>query len=399
MDGAGSAAVSGVGVQPLAGVIVLDFSTFLAGPSCTLRLADLGAEVIKVERPDGGDLCRALSLTDDELEGDTGLFHAINRNKKSFVADLKAPADLKRVEALVARSDVLVHNFRPGVMERIGLDYETVARINPRIIYGAVSGYGETGPWRGKPGQDLLVQSLSGMTWLSGDAETPPTPVGLSLVDMTAGSHLAQGVLALLVRRGVTGKGGKVEVSLMESAMDLQFETFTAFLNGDGRQPERGRVASANVHLGAPYGVYRTQDGWLAVAMTAVDRLGELVGCPGLAAAHDPAVWRRDRDILKAELAHRLAKGTTADWLSLLEPAGVWCAPVLDWPDLVTQEGFKALDAVQEIRGRRGETMRTTRCPIRIDGEVLKAQCAAPPLGADTAVVAEAYGLDGETVR
>ena len=400
MDGGGCSAVSGVGVQPLAGVRVLDFSTFLAGPSCALRLADLGAEVIKVERPDGGDLARGLRLTDDTLDGDGALFHTINRNKLSFAADLKSPRDLKRVKALIERADVMIHNFRPGVMERIGLDYAAVAAINPRIVYGAVSGYGETGPWRGKPGQDLLVQSLSGMAWLSGDADQAPTPAGLSIVDMSAGAHLAQGVLALLVRRGVTGEGGKVEVSLMETALDLQFEAFTAFLNGDGSQPERSGVANANAHLGAPYGVYRTRDGWLAIAMTAVDRLGELVGCPGLAASHDPAVWRRDRDALKTELAGRVVQETTAHWLAILEPAGVWCAPVLDWPQLVQEDGFQALDAIQEILSRKGEAMRTTRCPIRIDGAVIKAARAAPPLGGDTEALVERLQLDeGEGAR
>lgn len=400
MDGGGCAAVSGVGVRPLAGVRVLDFSTFLAGPSCALRLADLGAEVIKVERPDGGDLCRGLRLTDDTLEGDGALFHTINRNKLSFTADLKSPRDLKRVKALIERADVMIHNFRPGVMERIGLDYDQVAAFNPRIVYGAISGYGEDGPWRGKPGQDLLVQSLSGMAWLSGDADQAPTPAGLSIVDMSAGAHLAQGVLALLVRRGVTGKGGKVEVSLMESALDLQFEAFTAFLNGEGLQPERSRVANANAHLGAPYGIYPTRDGWLAVSMTAIDRLGELTGCAGLAASHDPGAWRLERDTLKAELARRLVEETTAHWVAILEPAGVWCAPVLDWPQLVEQDGFQALDAVQEIRSRGGETMRTTRCPIRIDGEVIKAGRAGPPLGADTTAVVERLQLDeGEGTR
>jgi crotonobetainyl-CoA:carnitine CoA-transferase CaiB-like acyl-CoA transferase len=397
MDGAGASAVSEADALPLAGVVVLDFSTFLAGPSCALRLADLGAQVIKVERPDGGDLCRSLRLQEQTLEGDSALFHTINRNKQSFTADLKSPDDLRRVRALIGRADVMIHNFRPGVMDRLGLDYAAVAAINPRIVYGVVSGYGEEGPWSGKPGQDLLVQSLSGIAWLSGDADQAPTPAGLSIVDMAAGAHLAQGVLSLLVRRGVTGRGGKTEVSLMESALDLQFEGFTAFLNGDGRRPERSGVSNANAFLGAPYGIYRTRDGWMAVAMTAVDRLGALVGCEGLAADHDPASWQANRDAHKAELAKRLAEAPTAHWLAILEPAGVWCAPVLDWLGLMEQDGFRALDAVQKIRTRNGTSMRTTRCPIRIDGKVLTSTRAAPPLGADTDTVAQALRLDEET--
>ncbi len=183
-------------------MLVLDFSQFLAGPSCCLRLADLGAEVVKVERPRGGDLARQLQLADQAFGADSALFHTINRNKKSFTADLKAPGDLERVKALIARADVMVHNFRPGVMDRLGLDFDTVARLNPGIIYAAISGYGARGPWREKPGQDLLVQAVSGLAWLSGDAGQGPVPVGLSMADLMAGAQLCQGVLALLVRRG-----------------------------------------------------------------------------------------------------------------------------------------------------------------------------------------------------
>jgi len=140
-------------VLPLAGLRVLDFSQFLAGPSCALRLADLGAEVIKVERPDGGDLCRGLVLADQRFEGDSALFHTINRRKRSFAADLKQPEDLARARALIATADVMIHNFRPGVMERIGLDAASVLALNPRIVYAAVTGYGDEGPWRDRPGQ------------------------------------------------------------------------------------------------------------------------------------------------------------------------------------------------------------------------------------------------------
>src|SRR5690348_11139554 len=176
--------------RPLQGLLVLDFSQFLAGPSCALRLADLGAEVIKIERPRSGDLARGLYLADQQFAGESALFHTINRNKKSFAADLKRPADLKRVKALVRRADVMVHNFRPGVMDRLGLDYETVAELNPRLVYAAITGYGSKGPWRDKPGQDLLVQAMSGLAWLSGDATQGPVPVGISIADMTAGAHL-----------------------------------------------------------------------------------------------------------------------------------------------------------------------------------------------------------------
>ena len=380
--------------RPLEGVLVLDFSQFLAGPSCCLRLADLGAEVIKVERPQGGDLSRRLYLADQAFGGDSALFHTINRNKESFAADLKDPADLERVKALIRRADVMVHNFRPGVMDRLGLDYATAASLNPGLIYAAITGYGTEGPWRRKPGQDLLVQAMSGLAWLSGDAAQGPVPMGVSIADLMAGAHLCQGVLALLVRRGRTGKGGRVDVSLFESAMDMQFEQFTAFLNGDGRQPARDAVNNASVYIGAPYGIYRTADGYLAVAMAPIDRLGELIGCEPLRAYADPARWFAERARIKSLLAAHLAVQPTAHWLAILEPADIWCAEVFTWPELLAGEGFAGLELTQDIHdGERG-TLRTTRCPIRVDGAILTNPRGAPPLGRDTGEILRRFELE-----
>ncbi len=380
--------------RPLEGVLVLDFSQFLAGPSCCLRLADLGAEVIKVERPQGGDLSRRLYLADQSFGEDSALFHTINRNKESFAADLKDPADLERVKALIRRADVMVHNFRPGVMDRLGLDYTTVAGLNPRLIYAAITGYGTEGPWRKKPGQDLLVQAMSGLAWLSGDADRGPVPMGVSIADLMAGAHLCQGVLALLVRRGRTGRGGRVDVSLFESAIDMQFEQLSAFLNGDGRQPARDAVNNASVYLGAPYGIYQTADGYLAVAMSPVDRLGTLIGCKPLEAYTDPARWFTERARIKSILATHLAAQPSAHWLAILEPADIWCAEVLTWPQLLEREGFTALALTQDIHDGEHGTLRTTRCPIRIDGEVLGASRGAPALGRDTADILRRFALD-----
>ncbi|HEX5498631.1 MAG TPA: CaiB/BaiF CoA-transferase family protein, partial [Thermomicrobiales bacterium] len=243
--------------RPLAGFLVLDFSQFLAGPSCALRLADLGARAIKIERPGAGDLGRQLSISNLALDGDSALFHTINRNKESFAADLKRPADLAAVKALIARADVLIQNFRPGVMERLGLDWPAARRINPRLVYASVTGYGDRGPWRDKPGQDLLAQAVSGLTWLSGDATDGPTPFGLAVADIMAGAHLTQGILACLVRRGVTGRGGLDEASLLESVHDLQFEVLTTHLNDGGKSPQRSAVNNAHAYLAAPYGIYR----------------------------------------------------------------------------------------------------------------------------------------------
>ena len=384
--------------RPLAGLLVLDFSQFLAGPSCALRLADLGARVVKVERPQGGDLGRRLSIANLELDGDSVLFHSINRNKESFAADLKQPADRARVERLVARADVLIENFRPGVMERLGLDPVAVRRLNPRLIYATVTGYGTTGPWRDKPGQDLLVQALSGLTWLSGDAEQGPVPMGLAVADILAGAHLAQGILACLVRRGVTGEGGLVEVSLLESVLDLQFEVLTTHLNDGGKLPRRSAVNNAHAYLAAPYGVYATADGFLALAMTSIPRLGELLDCPALLAYHEPATWFDRRDEIKAILAGHLRGRPTAAWLAILEPADVWSADVLTWPQLLAHPAYAALGMTQPVQRQGGDRLLTTRCPIRIDGGLLTVSRGAPRLGQDTEAIAAELGLNGEGV-
>ena len=182
--------------RPLQGVLVLDFSQFLSGSLATLRLADMGARVIKVERPGTGDLGRTLYLSDTDVHGENTLFHAINRNKESYAADLKNPSDLQKLRQLIARADVMVQNFRPGVMERLGLGYDSVSQINNRLVYGIVSGYGNAEAWRDRPGQDLLAQARSGIMWLSGNEGDPPTPMALAIADMLAGHSLLRGILA-----------------------------------------------------------------------------------------------------------------------------------------------------------------------------------------------------------
>ncbi len=380
--------------RPLDGLLVLDFSQFLAGPSCALRLADLGARVIKIERPDGGEAGRRLAIADLFLDGDSVLFHTINRNKLSFAANLKDPNDAARVRALIARADVLIQNFRPGVIERLGFGYDHAAAINPRLVYATVTGYGASGPWRDLPGQDLLAQARSGLPFLNGNADQPPLPFGLAVVDIVAGAHLTQGILACLVRRGITGRGGLVEVSLIESALDLQFEVFTAYLNDNERLPQRSAINNAHAYLGAPYGIYATADGYLALAMGSVTQLGELLECEALLAYTDPATWFSARDEIKSVIASHLATQSTACWIERLEAADYWCAEVLDWNRLTAHPAFAALQMVQQVTRSNGKALATTRCPIRIDGSLLTSPTGAPHIGEHTAMICAEYGLE-----
>lgn len=370
---------------PLAGLRVLDFAQFLAGPVAALRLSDLGAEVIKVERPAVGDLCRSMVVNDQKLDGDSLVFHTFNRGKKSVAADLKNPGDLDKVRELIADADILIHNFRPGVMERIGLGYAEVRNLNPRMIYGAVSGYGTNGPWRERPGQDLLIQALSGICWLNGNAQDGPVPIGFAMLDVATAANLVQGILACLVRRGVTGKGGLVEVDLLSSAIDMTFEQFTCFLNDGNSQPRRHETGNANPYQPAPYGIYRTADGYLAFAMTPLQHVSEVLNAPQIADYEQSAAFTKLNEI-KAIIAGIVAGQTTEYWLDVLENAGIWCAPVLDWAKFAKTAGFEALDLVQTMTTEAGTEALTTRLPMRIDGEVLASNLAGPRLGGDTSV-------------
>ena len=370
---------------PLDGFLVLDFSQFLAGPVSAMRLADLGARVIKIERPGTGDIGRTLAFAGLESDGDTLSFHIMNRNKESFAADLKNQSDLAEVKALVAKADVIIQNFRPGVIERLGLGYEEVKKINPRIVYGSASGYGTTGPWIERPGQDLLAQSMSGLPWLNGQEGHPPIPVGLAVADIFTSTHLAHGITALLLRRERTGVGGLVEASLIESMLDLQFELISAKLFDTATTVKRG--AGAHAFLSAPYGLYQTTSGYLAIAMTPVPQLGALLGLD-FSQYDDPKTWWSHQSEIVKKLSNLLATESTDHWLAILDKADIWCAPVLTLPELIESEGFNQLDMTQETirRGKSGEEIKipTTRSPMKIDGKTIKHRKGAPHVGEDT---------------
>jgi crotonobetainyl-CoA:carnitine CoA-transferase CaiB-like acyl-CoA transferase len=362
-------------------IVVADFSQFLSGPSAGLRLADFGAEVIKIERPVVGDICRSLYVSDVELEGESTIFHAINRNKKSFVADLKSETGLEKVKKIIARADVLIHNFRPGVMEGLGLSYEDVQGINPGIVYGEISGYGKSGPWRDKPGQDLLVQAVSGLACLSGNRRDPPTPMGVSVADIYSGAHLVQGILAGLYQKNITGKGVLVQVSLLESILDFQFEVITCYYNDGHQLPERSEISNANAFVAAPYGIYGTVDGWLALAMSSIPVLGELLKCPALTFYKDSGEWFSKRDEIKLILSDHIKTQSTRYWLNILEPADIWASEVLDYERLINHDGYKTMKMEQEVIRGNNVIMKTTRCPVRVDGERLTSSMGAPSLG------------------
>ena len=379
--------------KPLEGLTVLEFSQFLSGPYAGLRLADLGARVIKIERPEVGDLCRNLYISDTDLEGDSTLFHAINRNKESFAANLKDAKDIELVKKLIEKADIITQNFRPGVIERIGLDYKNVKKINPKIVYGTISGYGSDGPWSSLPGQDLLAQSRTGLVWLNGNGGEAPTPMGLAVADMLAGHTLVEGILAAVIKRFRTDNGSHVETSLVEALLDFQFEVLTTYFNDGNRKPERSSYNNAHAYLSAPYGIYKTSNGYIAIAMTPLPQLGELLDLNSIKDLHNQKEWFTKRDEIKKNIGDWIEKQTTEHWLSILEPADIWCAKVLDWETMVKHEGFKILDMVQRIKRDDGLDIETLRCPIKIDGEIFKSSKAAPKIGNDNNSIMKEFGI------
>lgn len=380
--------------RPLEGITVLEFAQFMAGPSAGLKMADLGARVIKIERPGSGEAGRQIAIKNLFIDESSMVFHTANRNKESYAANLKDSGDLEKVKQLIAQADVMTHNFRPGVMDKIGLDYDTVKAINPRIVYGVVSGYSSKGPWAKKPGQDLLIQSLSGFAHLSGNADDGPTASGLATSDIFTGAHLVQGILAALVQREKTGEGALVEVSLLESTLDIQFEAITTYLNDGNKAPQRAKKGNAHPYVCAPYGTYATKDGHLAIAVMPLDKLTKAISITLPEAYTEKETWYTLRDEIMSILGSAFANETTEYWLNLLEPLDIPVSAVNTYKEFFETEGFKALNVMQEVETSDGITMTTTRCPIRIDGERIFSRKSAPKPGENNATIEKEFNLN-----
>ncbi|MFC0775258.1 CaiB/BaiF CoA transferase family protein [Terrimonas alba] len=376
---------------PLKGLIVVELCQYLSGPSAALRLADLGARVIKIERPNGGDAGRKLAIKNLWANDSSLLFHTINRNKESFAADLKDAHDIGIIKKLLAKSDVLIHNFRPGVMEKIGLSYANTLTVNPRLIYAEISGYGKEGPWKNKPGQDLLLQSITGLTYTTGNGDNGPVPFGIAIGDILAGAQLVQGILAALIRRQKTNKGALIEVSLIETLLDFQFELFTTYF-ASNQQPKRSSINNGHPLLSAPYGIYKTTDGYIALAMMDIHDLAAASGCDALYSFSKEDVFA-ERDKIKAVLAGHLEKQSSVYWIQRLHDSGLWAMEVLDWEKMMGMDAYKVLQMEQGINLKDKE-ITTTRCPIRINGERLYCNRPAPLLGEhNEKVIREVGGL------
>src|ERR1700726_1726741 len=314
----------------LQGIRVISFNHFLLGPMGIQALADLGADVIAVEPTDGA-WQRHWSSGDIWHDGQGMLHICSNRNKRSVALDLKMPKGKEIALKLIASADVVAKNFRPGVMDKLGLGYDALRRHKPALIYASASGYGPDGPYAQRPGQDLLAQALFGLVAITGQPEPGPRPVGVSVVDHHGAALLAMGILAALVRRERTGKGCRVEANLMQAALDLQAESLTAWLNA-ARRPA-GVNAPRHVagwYYPAPYGVYATRNGHVAISLSPLAAVAKAIELPELAVFSDKDAWGR-QDEISSLIAERLTAQNNEDWCTRLEAAGIWHAPVQDY--------------------------------------------------------------------
>ena len=378
-------------LRVLEGVRVLSFTQFLLGPSGVQFLADLGADVIKIE-PLGGTLWeRNWSGCDLYLNGISAFFLSTHRNQRSLAIDLKAPAASTVARRLIERADVLVQNFRPGVMDRLGLDWTAAQSINPRLIYVSASGYGESSPFRDRPGQDLLLQALTGLASISGREGQPPTPVGTAVVDQHGAVLLAFGVLAGLLERGRTGRGLHVELSMLRAALDLQLEIITYFLNGAVMRKSSTSLASM-FHPG-PYGVYETQDGHLVLSMTPLATLAEAIPLPALTPFATVSYNFEAREEIARLLESVMRTRTTREWVDHLGPRGVWVAPILTHGETFAGPIVQAADVVQEVEHPVAGRIRLLRFPLELSTGRAEATRHAPMPGEHTEEILRESGF------
>jgi len=378
---------------PLAGYRVLELAHLIAGPVCGMYLADMGADVVKIEHPTGGDASRTAYGV--QLGGESAVFVTVNRNKRSVALDLARAEGRAAFDRLVARADVVLEAYRGGVAERLGIDWPRLARLNPRLVYCSLSAFGPDGPWRDKPGVDMLVQAMGGLMAVIGEPEGPPMLCGAPVLDTIGALMAGQGILTALLHRERTGQGQRVDVSLLAGTLLAHAARLSIFL-ATGEEP--GRWGSGHPYI-VPFQAFEASDGWVYVAVW-IDRLWapfcDAVENPAL--ARDPRfATRADRRERRAELTARLAPvfrtRTVADWMARLEAHDVLCAPVNRYADLPLDPQIAASRLLVEQEHPRAGRFRTLDTPIRFDRTPGEIRTPAPGLGEHTDTVLSQAGL------
>lgn len=363
---------------PLDGVVVADFSQLMQGPFATQIMGDMGANIIKIEPPKG-DWSRSFSLLEFYKNGESVSFMTFNRNKRSIAVDLKKIEGLAVVRRIIEKADVVVENFRPGVMDRLGLGYEQLRQINPRIIYCASSGWGQTGPYVSRPGQDLLVQAMAGMTVLTGNSDDVPSATIAGIADLATSQMIVYGICAALFSRERTGQGQRVDCNLYSSLLSLYSQEVVNYLNGGGL-PERSERGYPNPYVGAPYGIYRTKDTYIAIAMNPINKMARLFGVDKYQDVGGQNVFENEEAITK-DFAVAIKAKTTQEWLDILLPEDVWCAPVYSFADMENDPQVAENEMIVSFDHPRAGTFRALGFPVKFHGTPGEIRHPAPLLG------------------
>ena len=386
--------------KALDGVRVLDLSRYIFGPFCTQMLADMGADVIKIEPRETGDPARQAGSV--RVHGDSASFLARNRNKRSLSVDLRQPDGQEIIRRLTALSDVLIHNFRPGVMARLGLDAVRLRPLNPSLIYCSLSGYGQDGPLATRPGQDLLLQGMSGIISTTGWEGGPPVAVGTYLADVTGALTAAYGVVTALQARSQYGIGQEMEVSLLDAMIALQSMEATVFLNSGTLPPRSG---SGHWMIPQPYGVFPTRDKGLVLNAHSDEWWRRLCAVPEFAALADDARFgsrearRTHGQALVAALEVILSARSRDDWLAYLSTYDVLCAPVYDYAELFADPQVHHNAMVVEQHHSEGGPIKVVGLPVNLSATPGEVGPPAPPLGAHTDDILRSLGYDDADIR